>query len=191
MQAEAASRLGLIQALALKATNMAHYYHLDTSGEDTNLQLYCLKQAMKYWGELQDDLSNYGEDAPDVRERCVFILSNLGLSVSQLLGQNNPSPSAKVPYPLELVSAFVDEHGLDPNLKADFERFNYFYNGCRHFGRTTNGSGYSKIDQLTLPVAEECYSLGLDLWLAVISVFRQDPKSDLAEFDLMKLVYEC
>ena len=183
--------LGRNHALALKAPNMARYYHLDSNGEDTNLQLYSLKQAMKYWEELQDDLSKYGEDASDVRERCVFILSNLGLSVSQLLGQNNPSPSARVPYPVELVSAFVDEHGLDPALKADFERFNYFYNGCRHFGLTTNGSGYDRIDQLTLPVAEECYGLGLDIWQAVMSVFRQDPKSDLSEFDLMKLDYEC
>jgi hypothetical protein len=145
---------------------------------------------MKYWEDLQDVLSKHGEDVLDVRERCVFILSNLGLSISQLLGQNNPNPSTRVPYPLELVGAFIDEHGLDQKLKTDFERFNYFYNGCRHFGLTTDGSGYNRIDQLTLPVAEECYGRGLDIWQAVISVFRQDPKSDLAEFDLMRLDYE-
>lgn len=31
---------------------MTHYYHLDSDGENTNLQLYSLKQAMRYWDEL-------------------------------------------------------------------------------------------------------------------------------------------
>ena len=170
---------------------MAHYYHLDTSGEHTNLQLYSLKQAMKYWNELQRDVAAYGEDALQVRERCVFVLANLGLSISQLLGQNNPNPSARVPYPIELVDAFVEEHGLDPQIKTDFERFNYFYNGCRHFGLSTNGTGYSRVDQLTLPVAKECYTLGLDLWRAVISAFKQDPRNDLSAFDLLALNHGC
>ena len=170
---------------------MAHYYHLDSNGEDTNLQLYSLKQAMRYWEDLERDIASYGDDASDVKERCVFVLASLGLSVSQLLGQNNPNPKDSVPYPLELVSSFVDEHGLDPKVKKDFERFNYFYNGCRHFGLTTGIKGYDRIDQLTLPVAMECYEFGLHLWEAVISVFRQDPNSDLEEFDLQAIEHEC
>jgi len=170
---------------------VARYYHLDTSGEHTNLQLYSLKQAMKYWNDLRGDVAAYGEDALHVRERCVFVLSCLGLSLSQLLGQNNPTPSDRVPFPIELVTAFVKEHGLDPQLNADFVRFNYFYNGCRHFGLSTNGSGYYRVDQLTFPVAEQCYSFGLDLWRTVISVFKQDPQNDLSAFDLMALDPGC
>ena len=170
---------------------MAHYYHLDSNGEDTNLQLYSLKQAMKYWEELERDVMNYGDDVLDVRERCVFVLASLGLSISQLLGQNNPRPSNYVPHPNVLVRAFVEKHGLDPELKTKFERFNYFYNGCRHFGLTTSRRGYDRVDQLTLAVAKECYAFGLELWQAVISVFRQDPKSDLDELDLQTLEREC
>lgn len=170
---------------------MSHYYHLDSNGEDTNLQLYSLKQAMTYWEQLESDLEAYGDDAPNVRERSVFVLANLGLSISQLLGQNNPDPSGSVPYPKELLAAFVVKHKLDPELITKFGRFNYFYNGCRHFGLTTSGNGYSRIDQLTIPVARECYKFGLDLWQAVISVFREDPASDLDEFDLQSIEREC
>lgn len=169
----------------------SHYYHLDSSGEDTNLQLYSLKQAMIYWGELERDLAQYGDSVANVRERCVFVLANLGLSISQLLGQNNPRPTDSVPYPRDLVAAFIDAHELDPEIKNKFERFNYFYNGCRHFGLTTTGKGYDRVDQLTISIARECYEFGLELWRTVISVFRQDPDSDLDEFDLGRLDQEC
>ena len=170
---------------------VSRYYHLDTSGEDTNLQLYSLKQAMTYWEQLERDLEQHGEDAPNVRERCVFVLSNLGVSISQLLGQNNPNPSGCVPYPRDLVAAFVDKHELEPEIKTKFDRFNYFYNGCRHFGLTTTGKGYDRIDQLTIAVARECYEFGLELWRTVISVFREDPESDLDEFDPEYIEREC
>ena len=170
---------------------VSRYYHLDSSGEDTNLQLYSLKQAMSYWEQLESDLDQHGDAALNVRERCVFVLSNLGLSISQLLGQNNPAPSERVPYPRDLVAAFVDKHQLDPEIKNKFERFNYFYNGCRHFGLMTTGKGYDRVDQLTVPVARECYESGLELWRTVILVFREDPESDLDEFNLEYIEREC
>src|SRR5690606_23891972 len=74
------TRRGLTQVLALRSKSVAHYYHLDSSGEHTNLQLYSLKQAMRYWEELQDDLKEFGDETENIRERCVFILSSLGLS---------------------------------------------------------------------------------------------------------------
>jgi hypothetical protein len=153
--------------------------------------LYSLKQTIKYWECLKHDLKEYGnKDTLNVTERCVFILGNLGLSISQLLGQNNPKPTRDVPSPQKIFSAFVDEHGLDLELKSRFDRFNYFYNGCRHFGLTKSGKGYYKIDQLTLPVMQECYEFGLELWKIVISVFQKDPENDLDEFRLAHLELE-
>ena len=163
---------------------MARYYRRDTSGEDTNLQLYSLKQASRYWHELVHDIEIHRDGTPNVRERCVFVLASLGLSISQLLGQNNPHPSGKVPNPIEIFSAFVKEHNLEPALTSQFERFNYFYNGCRHFGLTTGRHGYDRVDQLTMPVARECYEFGCEIWKIVIGAFRKDPESDLADFNL-------
>jgi hypothetical protein len=118
------------------------YYVRDTSGEHTNLQLYALKQAVRYWDELQRDIVEHGEGATDwVRERCVFVLAALGLSISQLLGQNNPNPTDKVPYLPELFEDFVRAHHLTEAPIAKFKRFNDLYNGCRHFGLTAGNRG--------------------------------------------------
>jgi len=160
------------------------YYHLDSSGEDTNLQLYSLKQAMRFWKELDGDVQQYGEDIEQLKERCVFVLATLGLSISQLLGQNNPLPGRRVPYPLELFRSFVEHHDLPSELITRFERFNYFYNGCRHFGLTTTGRGYDSVNELSFAVARECYEFGLHVWAVVIEVFRNELGSDLDDFDM-------
>ena len=166
---------------------MAYYYHLDSSGEDTNLQLYSFRQAKKYWRGLEKDYAEYGEFTENFKERIVFILANLGLSISQLLGQNIPTPGEKVPYPITIFNEFIDHHGLDINLKEEFAQFNYFYNGCRHFGKTTGGEGYQKIDQMTYQVAKDCYEFGIKVWRIVINVYRQEKGTDLEEFNLDKI----
>ncbi len=163
---------------------MPHYYRLDSSGEDTNLQLYSLRQARKYWRELRHDYAQDGEVSENLRERCVFILATLGLSISQLLGQNEPTPGGKVRYPIEIFKDFVNAYGLDPNLIERFERFNYFYNGCRHFGATTTGAGYSRVNQLTYERAIKCFEFGIDVWRTVIGVFRDELGADLEEFNI-------
>jgi len=161
---------------------MAHYYYLTSEGEDTNLQLYSFRQAKRHWRELCDEYERFGEDAENLTERCVFVLATLGLSISQLLGQNNPNVQKDVPYPIGVFSDFVDAHGLDPSLKNEFKRFNYFYNGCRHFGRTTSGKGYRGIDELTFQTAKECYEFGLKVWRTVIRVYDREEEADLEEF---------
>ena len=70
-----------------------HYYcQLATSGIDrTNLQLYSAQRAAEDWNDFIDLIA---VGAPDTvaqsKERLTFILSCLGLSLSQLLGQNWP-----------------------------------------------------------------------------------------------------
>src|SRR5690242_899960 len=69
----------------------SYYCHLDSSGTDTNLQLYSMEQAAHYWNELMGDMRHYGAARVDrLKERLVFIMNCFGLSLSQLLGQNWP-----------------------------------------------------------------------------------------------------
>lgn len=160
---------------------MAHYYHIDSEGEDTNLQLHAYRHAKDLWEKLQKEYNEFGDETEQLKERCVLVLATLGLSISQLLGQNNPTPGKDVPYPIEIFGDFVEAHRLDPKLRCRFERFNYFYNGCRHFGRTTGSKGYERIDELTVAVAQECYQFGLEVWRTVIAVYRAEEGSDLNE----------
>ncbi len=74
---------------------MAYYCHLysELDLEHTNLQLYSLKKAADGWNELLDAVEESGvEQVNHLTERLAFILSCLGLSLSQLIGQNCPSP---------------------------------------------------------------------------------------------------
>ena len=41
----------------LGLTSVTHYYHLTTDGPETNLQLFSLRQAAKYWVSLVDEVS--------------------------------------------------------------------------------------------------------------------------------------
>ena len=166
---------------------MAVYYWLDTGGENTNLQLFSLKQAKKYWEEIQADYENYGEFIPELKERSVFVLASLGLSISQLLGQVNPNLSERVPSPGKIFNDFVDTNNIDPSLKKQFEEFVFYYDGCRHFGKTSGNISYKKIDQLTFQKAKECYEFGLKIWKIVIDVFRSEPSNELDELDLDNL----
>lgn len=162
---------------------MHRYYFIDSSGEDTNLQLYSLKQAKLQWADLQRDLSD-GGDVDHFHERCVFVICTIGLSVSQLLGQNNPAPSKRVPAPKDIFSSFVDTHGLDPELKTKFGEFIDSYDQCRHFGLTSDGARHWQVSQVTLTRTQELYDFGLLVWDTVIGVFRRDPQNHLDELDL-------
>ena len=160
------------------------YYHLDSGGAFTNLQLYCLRQAHRAWDELEADYQLDEEHTNQLRERCVFAVATLGLSISQLLGQNNPKPEAGVPAPAKLLRSFVNAHGLDPKLATEFARFQYFYDGCRHFGKSTSGIGHRRVDDLTFGAARECFDVGNRIWRAVLEVFGKVPGSDFADLDL-------
>ena len=162
---------------------MRHYYYIDSCGEDTNLQLYALKQAKLYWAALVHDLAQV-EDCEHFHERCVFIICTMGLSVSQLLGQNNPTPGKRVPSPGRIFEDLVDRHGLDPLLKQRFQDFIETYDRCRHFGLTNDGSRHWHVSQVTLDRIRELYEFGLLVWATVIDIYRRDPESDLIHLSL-------
>ena len=74
---------------------MSYYCHLNSNEnpEHTNLQLYSLQRAANDWEKLIDSIKNNRIVLKGhLKERLAFILSCLGLSLSQLLGQSCPSP---------------------------------------------------------------------------------------------------
>ena len=162
---------------------MHRYYLIDSSGEDTNLQLYSLKQAKLHWDSLQSDLSD-GNEVEHFHERCVLIICTIGLSVSQLLGQNNPAPDGRVPSPKHIFDSLVDRYALDPALKLKFKEFIDTYDHCRHFGLTNDESRHWQVSQVTLNRTRDLYEFGLSVWDIVIGVFRRDPQNELAALDL-------
>ena len=173
----------------VRAHTVHRYYFIDSNGEDTNLQLYSLKQAKLHWASLQHDLS-VGDEVEHFHERCVFIICTIGLSVSQLLGQNNPSPTNRVPSPASIFESLVDTHGLDPGLKLKFHEFISAYDHCRHFGLTTDGSRHWQVSQVTLDKTRKLYEIGLLVWDTVVEVFRRDRENELDELDLTEVENE-
>ena len=166
-----------------------HYYYIDSSGPDTNLQLYSLQQAKLYWSALERDLAD-SDQVEHFHERCVFIICTMGLSVSQLLGQNIPEPSGRVPSPSNIFGSLIDKHKLDAHLKDQFREFVDTYDQCRHFGLTNDGSRHWEVSQLTLDKTRKFYSFGLVVWETIIGIFRKDPDNELEELDLSGIEQE-
>lgn len=169
---------------------MKRYYHLTSDGPDTNLQLHSLRQAYKYWEALKADVAAEPNFVVDFHERCVFVVCTMGLSVSQLLGQNVPVPTVHVPSPTKIFQSIVREHRLDESLLSKFAKFIEIYDQCRHFGLTTDGTRHHQVSQVELAATEEHFNFGLEVWRQVINVYRTDRANDLEELDLEHLLTE-
>jgi hypothetical protein len=165
---------------------MAPYYYIDSNGEHTNLQLYSLKQAKKYWESIEADVAT-GGPVQDLHERCVFVINVVGPSVSQLLGQNNPEPNDRVPSPAMIFNALVDKHGLAECVKDQFRDFIDAYDGCRHFGITSDQRRYAEVSQLTYQRADELFRFALKVWEMVIAIYRKDRSNELEDLDLANI----
>lgn len=139
---------------------MGLYYHFDSEGEGTNLQLFSFRHARKLWRELESDYERLGEKIKDLNERCVLVLTTLGLSVSQLLGQNNPN---NLRFPIEIFNDFAARESLDQEMTEQFKEFNTVYNDCRHFGPDK----YETVDGLTFEVTKQYFQFGLKVWREV------------------------
>ena len=169
---------------------MTHrYYYIDSSGPDTNLQLYSLQQAKLYWSGLEKDLAE-NDQIEHFHERCVFIICTMGLSVSQLLGQNDPAPSERVPSPSMIFNNLIDKHNLKGSLKQQFREFIDTYDHCRHFGLTSDGSRHWEVSQVTLEKTRKMYKFGLLVWETVIDIFRKEPGSELDDLDLEEIEHD-
>jgi hypothetical protein len=142
------------------------YYFRTSPGIGTNLQLYSLRQAWRCWQDL--DLKKDRLASGKIRERCVVIVDLLGLSLSQLLGQNTPRNSESVQTPRKLLPLFLEQASLPDaekeNLEERFRGFITVYDACRHFGPPK----YATIDSLNVAKTESFVYLTVDIWNVVL-----------------------
>lgn len=165
------------------------YYYRESWGVGTNLQLHALRQAWRLWEELRtkkDSLS-----LSRMRERCVVIIDLLGLSLSQLLGQNLSSFSDhRVPSLKDLWGQLMDVARIPSRCKTEidkkFKKFVLFYDDCRHFGI----SKHEKINKLTVEATSGFMKLALDIWDVVCDHFRTDDNAAL-EFHSVRDVLDA
>jgi hypothetical protein len=161
-----------------------HFYVRGSGGYFTNLQLYAYRKARQAWDDLNQEYADNGEYTEQLQEKCVFAVAALGLSVAQLLGQNNPKPQPSgVPSPKALFSEFVTKHGLDPDLVPRFDRLVDFYDAIRHFGRSDDDAKYAKVLALDFDTTRECFETGVEVWKQVISAYGDQLGSDLKDLD--------
>lgn len=147
------------------------YYYRQRWGVGTNLQLHSLRQAWRLWKNLQPKKDFLRSSR--ITERCVVIIDLLGLSISQLLGQNlSSSLKRRVPSLINLWNSFLgmDRLPKEKKKKIDnrFQEFSAFYDDCRHFGV----SKHDKMDKLTFEAPAGYVELSLDIWDAVCDYFK-------------------
>jgi len=167
---------------------MGVYYRLESSGVETNLQLYSLKQAALYWNALVNERDASGEETIlDLTERIVFVLSCLGLSLTQLLGQNWPLPDRKTNDTAgELLGLILKCSHLD---RTEVKRLNkgladllQSYGAIRHFGENKDLANYQAVDDLSVPRLKGFVKLTLDIWDTVINVQRGNDVNEFEEW---------
>ena len=115
-------------------------------------------------------------------ERITFIINCLGLSLSQLIGQNSPSlnrnriesPSKLLPKVLKGIS----DNATYEKLKSDFNNFLVYYDAIRHFGKIKHKS----VNQLTLEKLDYFRKMTIEIWDIIISKYRQDKENEIGEF---------
>jgi hypothetical protein len=165
-----------------------HYFcHLDSSGdlEHTNLQLFSLKEAADAWNELIDAISDRDREGVDhLHERLSFIVSCFGLSLSQLIGQNCPSPDKeKMDQPGDLLSNLLNRTSADRTtrrlLNSTFRDFLKYYGTIRHFGRNKNDKNYKMVEKLTISELDRFRKMTIQIWDLVIGIYRQDKENDI------------
>jgi len=169
---------------------VTYYCRIDSmlNLESTNLQLYSLQKAADEWNNLVDLIAEGGVDSVDrFRERLVFILVCFGLTLSQLLGQNCPSPQKdKMGQPGALLAGVLKRAHVDPTrkrrLESTFRAFLSYYNAVRHFGENRNQRNYRTVDKLTLNELNRFRLFTIEIWDVVIEMYREDEKNEIDEF---------
>ncbi len=166
---------------------MPYYCHLASSGDidGTNLQLYSLEQAAAHWNDMIK-YSQFDETGWS-KQRRAFILSCLGLSLTQLLGQNSPAPAKNmIGDPEKLLSALLVSAPIDRltsrRLKATFKDFLTYYSAVRHFGKNKEDANYRKLEKLTVHQLERFRAMTLEVWDVLISLHRKNKRNDIDDF---------
>ncbi|MEK6878245.1 MAG: hypothetical protein AABY22_01485 [Nanoarchaeota archaeon] len=172
---------------------MKYFFYLDTGGEScSNLQLYSLTQAIKYFNEVTIKYNKTGKDSPALIESYVFIISCLGLSISQLLGQNYSKKEKNIP---KLGPIFSDILQREKKIKKrrkkiitkNFDDLIYSYNKCRHFGITIDDSTHKTILNLTYAKTKKYVKITYFLWDLIIKIISKNPDHRLEDLYLLKI----
>lgn len=170
-----------------EGVRMNYFCHLDSSGdlEHTNLQLYSLMKAADAWNELLNGVTDTGLNGVNyLRERLTFIVSCLGLSLSQLMGQNCPSPDKeKIDRPGELLSNVLNRTSVDRTtrrlLNSTFGEFLKYYGAIRHFGKNLDDKNYELVRKLTISEIDRFIKMTIQIWDLVIAIYRQDKENEI------------
>jgi hypothetical protein len=148
-----------------------------------------LQQAARCWNELIDDMIAYSaiDTVPEYRERLAFILSCFGLSLSQLLGQNCPSPAKeRMDKPGNLLSVVLNRASVDKTKKQRLNRTFHdllsYYGAVRHFGTNKGAENYRKLDRLTVEQLDRFRRMAVEIWDLVIAMYRNNKENDIEEF---------
>lgn len=169
---------------------MKIFCYLDSSGDidHTNLQLYSLRQAARCWNELAEELSAYGEEGVEqIKERLVFIVNCLGLSLSQLLGQNwSSKDQKKMDEPGNLLSNILNSSHVKKvdkaRLNKGFQDIFRVYGAIRHFGEVKDDENYRIVHELNLSVLKRYKRITVDLWDIVIAIQRSHDLNEIEDF---------
>ena len=165
-----------------------HYFcHLDSAGDldHTNLQIYSLQKAADAWNELLDAASDTRFNEVDhLLERFAFILGCFGLSLSQLMGQNCPSPNKeKMDQPGGLLSSLLNRTSVDRTTKRllnnTFGDFLKYYGAIRHFGKNIDDRNYRMVQRLTIGEIDRFRKMTIQIWDLVIEIYRRDKENDI------------
>ena len=116
----------------------------------------------------------------------MFILSCLGLSLTQLIGQNVPSPDKnRMDHPGNLLGNILARSHVDQKtrryLNRTFQDFLRYYGSLRHFGKNRNEQNYRTIDQLTIQELDRFRRMTIEIWDVVLAMFKDDDENDLYE----------
>lgn len=167
--------------------NKIPYYYRQSWGIGTNLQLHSLRQAWNLWKELQTKRSDL--KPARIRERCVVIISLLGLSISQLLGQNfSNSNTGKIPSPKCLLGNFIKSSDLPVHTQSDikhkFGELISFYDAIRHFGIPK----HEKINRLTFEKTGGMINFSIELWDTVCHHFKSKRTSPISFASIREII---
>lgn len=154
---------------------------------DINLQLYFLQKAAEDWNDIVHSM-NHGQRAEvnNRKEKLVFILCCLAISLSQLLGQNSPSPNgARIAPPKQLLDKFVTEHDIDErerdNIAEQCRRIFDYYDAARHFGLNKGNEKHKLIDQLTIEELNLFLHMTIKVWNLVIRLMDNGKEISVTE----------
>ena len=155
---------------------------------DINLQLYSLQKAAENWNELIYSIKQRTQSG-DVnlrKEKLVFVLNCLGISLSQLLGQNSPSPdNVRIDDPRKALRKILSENKIDGEKRDlildQFAEFVKYYDTGRHFGLNKDRQKYRIIDQLTLEKLDHFRCTAITICDIINKLFENGKNKSVSE----------